>query len=107
MTILLVQTTSPDQDSADQLAEQLIVQNLAACVKTLGPCRSTYRWQGHIEHAFEIPMLIITDEERYPALEHWLQQVHPYELPEILSVTCSGGLPAYLNWVRDSSGTGT
>jgi len=105
MAILLVQTTAPDQDSADQLADQLIIHELAACVKTLGPCRSSYRWQGRIEHAVEIPMLIITDEERYPALEHWLQQAHPYDLPEILSVTCTGGLPDYLKWVNDSTGS--
>ena len=105
MSIVLVQTTAPDQETADQLADQLIVQNMAACVKTLAPCRSTYRWQANIEHAIEIPMLIITDEHRYPDLERWLQQAHPYDLPEIIRINCSGGLPAYLNWVRDPSET--
>lgn len=28
---------------------------------------------------------------------------HPYELPEIVSVTLAAGLPAYLNWVVTES----
>jgi periplasmic divalent cation tolerance protein len=104
MSVLLVQTTAPDQETAERLAEQLVAQDMAACVKILAPCRSTYRWQDNIEHAIEIPMLIITDEDHYAALERWLKHVHPYDVPEILSIACSHGLPAYLNWVRDSSG---
>lgn len=105
MSVLLVQTTAPDQELADSIAQQMIEQGLAACVKTLAPCRSTYRWQGVIEHSVEIPVIIITDDARYPALERWLKEAHPYDLPEILSLPCSGGLPAYLAWVGDLSGS--
>lgn len=104
MSVLLVQTTAPDQDVADALAQKIIELGLAACVKTLAPCRSTYRWQGAIEHSVEIPVLIVTDNDRYPALESWLKDAHPYDLPEILALPCSSGLPDYLKWVSDASG---
>lgn len=104
MTTQLVLTTAPDTDVANTLAHKLIASGLAACVKQLAPCRSTFRWQGQIEDAVEIPVLIITDDTRYPELEAWLKEAHPYDLPEILAISCTDGLPEYLSWVSDSTG---
>lgn len=101
MAAQLVMTTAPDAEVADSLAHQLITNGLAACVKQLAPCRSTYRWQGHIENAVEIPLVIVTDDTRYPELEAWLKAAHPYDLPEILAIPCTDGLPDYLAWVGD------
>ena len=76
-----------------------VEKHLAACVNILSPCRSVYRWQGKTEDAEEFPMLIKTTRARYPALEAAIRAGHPYELPEIIAVSLTGGLPAYLGWV--------
>ncbi len=102
---LLILTTAPDHQVATTIADQLIEQGLAACVKIMAPCQSTYHWQGTIERSVEIPLFIISDEARYPALESQLKAAHPYDLPEIIALPCSGGLPEYLAWVSTSSGT--
>lgn len=99
METLLVFTSMPDTASAQNLAASLIEQRLAACVNILAPCRSVYRWQGKIESAEEVPLLIKTTRERYAALEQAVRAQHPYELPEIIAVPVSRGLPAYLDWV--------
>jgi periplasmic divalent cation tolerance protein len=99
MSSLLVLTNLPDRAAAEQLADTLIGQNLAACVNILAPCRSVYRWKGEVQHDEEHPVLIKTSEERYPALEQALRAAHPYELPEIIAVPIQRGLPAYLAWV--------
>lgn len=99
MEILLVFTHLPDAGSAQTLAANLIEQRLAACVNILAPCRSVYRWQGKIETAEEVPLLIKTSADRYAALEKAIRAQHPYELPEIVAVPVSGGLPAYFDWV--------
>lgn len=96
----LVFTTAPDESQAELLADQLVKAGLAACVKTLPACRSTYRWAGRIEQTTEIPMMIVVAAERYAALEAHIQSAHPYDVPEILAVDCTAGLPAYLNWVE-------
>lgn len=96
---LLVLTNLPDPQIAETLAQQLIEQQLAACVNILGSCKSIYRWQGKIESAQEIPLLIKTTTAAYPALEETIRRLHPYELPEIVQVPMSGGLPAYLQWL--------
>lgn len=90
----------PNEASAKQLAETLIAQKLAACINLLSPCQSIYAWQGNIEHASEIPMLIKTNQAQYDALEAAIIKAHPYELPEIISIHVGGGLPRYLQWVN-------
>ncbi len=99
MEVLLVLTNLPNADAARALADHLVSARLAACVNILAPCRSVYRWQGRIEDAEEVPLLIKTSADRYPALEAAIRAQHPYELPEIVAVPLSHGLPAYLGWV--------
>jgi periplasmic divalent cation tolerance protein len=97
--VLLVLTNLPDRETAFKLANTLIEENLAACVNLLGACTSVYRWQGEIENAEEIPLLIKTTAARYAALEAAICRLHPYELPEIIAVPLARGLPGYLDWV--------
>jgi len=101
MTTQLVLTTAPDTELADRLAHELIANGLAACAKQFAPCQSTYRWQGQIERTTEIPLVIVTDDTRYPELEAWLKAAHPYDLPEILAIPCTGGHPGYLAWASN------
>ena len=97
--VLLVITNLPDMESAAGLAGKLIEARAAACVNQLAPCTSTYRWQDKIETATEVPLLIKTTREAYPKLEKLIREAHPYELPEIIAVPVTSGLPAYLEWV--------
>ena len=99
MEALLVLTNLPDADAARVMAAGLIEKRLAACVNILAPCRSVYRWQGKIEDAQEVPLLIKSTSERYAALEAAIRAAHPYELPEIIAVPLARGLPEYLAWV--------
>ena len=103
MTVLLVLTNLPDRAAAEELAEALVGQGVAACVNILAPCRSVYRWEGKVQHDEEHPMLIKTTLERYPALEAAIRARHPYELPEIVAVNLERGLPEYLAWVASET----
>jgi periplasmic divalent cation tolerance protein len=97
--LLLVLTNLPDASAAEKLARHLVEARAAACVNQLAPCNSTYRWQGNIETASEIPLLIKTTRAAYPRLEQLIREAHPYELPEIVVVPIASGLPDYLEWV--------
>lgn len=99
MDTLLVLTNLPDDACARALAGHLVESGLAACVSVLAPCRSVYRWRGKVEEAEETPLLIKTTAARYPALEAGIRARHPYEIPEIIAVPVTAGLPAYLEWV--------
>ncbi|WP_297324159.1 divalent-cation tolerance protein CutA [Nitrosomonas sp.] len=99
MEPILIITNLPDKKGAAALAEALVDQQLAACVNILSPCTSVYRWQGKIESAEEIPVLIKTQRQHYEQVEQLIKMMHPYELPEVIMVPIMGGLPAYLQWI--------
>lgn len=98
--VLLVFTTCPDEACAQRLARAMVEARLAACASVQAPARSFYHWQGAIEDASEVPLLLKTTAACYPALEAALRERHPYEVPEILAIPASAGLPAYLQWVQ-------
>jgi periplasmic divalent cation tolerance protein len=99
MEPLLVLTNLPDVASAEKLAHALIESRAAACVNVLAACRSIYRWQGSVETAMEIPLLIKTTVANYPLVEQIVRAQHPYDVPELIATPITHGLPAYLDWV--------
>lgn len=101
--LILVLTNLPDRDAASKLARVLVETRAAACVNVLAACASVYRWQGDIENAEEVPLLIKTRASLYPQVEQTIRAHHPYELPEIVSVPVIAGWPAYLQWVADET----
>ena len=103
VTVLACYCTCPDPDSAGRLARALVEERLAACVNLLPGVRSVYRWQGTVEEAAEVLLLIKTTRDRLDALAARVRALHPYELPELLAVEAAGGLPGYLDWVAAES----
>lgn len=103
MSALVCFCTCPDQASAARIADALVGERLAACVNALPQSHSTYRWQGRVEHADEVLLLIKTVPARLSALRARIVALHPYELPEVIAVEVAGGLPAYLDWIADQT----
>ncbi len=97
---IVVLCTCPDQTSADLLCEQLLNQRLAACINQLPGITSVYRWQGKVERATEIQLIIKSRQSRFAELQACIQANHPYEVPELLALPVSAGLPAYLDWLN-------
>jgi periplasmic divalent cation tolerance protein len=101
--VLLVVTTLPDRATAERIAAALVTARVAACVNVLAECTSVYRWQGKVEHAGEVPMLIKTTQDAYARLQETLQALHPYDVPEIVALPVTAGLPPYLDWVAQET----
>ncbi|OWW22256.1 divalent-cation tolerance protein CutA [Noviherbaspirillum denitrificans] len=97
--VLLVLTNVPDEVTAHTIARKVVEARLAACVNVLPAVRSIYRWEGKVEEAGEVTMLIKTVRQRYAALEAAIRESHPYDVPEIIAVPVTAGLTAYLGWV--------
>ena len=100
---VLLLTTMPDDDAAATLAQTLVDERLAACVNVLPPMQSTYRWQERVETAAERQLIMKTTAARLDALKARLEELHPYEVPEILVIDVASGGEAYLAWVAEST----
>jgi len=98
----LVLCTVPDQAVAERIAEALVTEQLAACVSIVPGLTSVYRWEGEFKKDPEILLIIKTDQAVYDILQNRIQALHPYELPEIITVSIQNGLPKYLDWITDS-----
>lgn len=103
MTALVCFCTCPEASTAERIARALVDERLAACVNIVPGLRSVYRWQGRVEAADEVLLLIKTTPDRCQQLQERLRELHPYELPELIAVEVAAGLPDYLRWVADQT----
>ena len=99
---LLALSTFPDVETARRIARQLVTENFAACANIIPAIESIYRWKEKIETSAETLVYFKLSEERQSSFQEKLRSLHPYEVPEIIFFSVSGGLPEYLRWVVDS-----
>ena len=95
-------TTVGSEEDAERISVALVERRLAACVQTVGPIASRYRWQGEVETAAEWQCLAKTEARRYPEVEAAIRELHPYDEPEILATPIVAGSAGYLAWVSES-----
>jgi periplasmic divalent cation tolerance protein len=100
---ILVITNVPDASVAKSISHQLIEKRLAACINQLPGIRSVYRWNGVIEEADEVCLLIKTRQSHYAELEMTIKTLHPYEIPEIIVLPIINGLPSYFQWIENET----
>ncbi len=100
----IILTTCPDQDMAEKLAKRLVNDNLAACVNIVPALTSIYKWKNELITGTEVLLMIKTRTDCYEDAESVIGEMHPYELPEIISVPISNALPDYLQWIDSATG---
>jgi periplasmic divalent cation tolerance protein len=97
-----VLTTVGSEEDAERISIALVERRLAACVQTVGPIASRYRWQGKVETAREWQCLVKTEAARYREVEEAIRELHPYDEPEILATPVLAGSAGYLAWISGS-----
>lgn len=100
--VRIVLTTVSSREEAESIAEALVEQRLAACVNLVPGLRSIYRWQGEVETAEEVLLLIKTTAERLERTEAHLRRLHSYEVPEFLVLSAEAGNQSYVDWLTRS-----
>lgn len=95
--------TIDDIDKAVQMAKTLVNKRLVACVNVMAEIRSIYSWQGRVCDEKEWLMIMKTRRELFPELQAAVKELHPYDVPEIISLPIDQGLPEYLRWVDEST----
>lgn len=93
-------------DGAPAFLRQLLEERLVACGNILPGVRSLYHWKGQIQDDQESVLLMETSDDRVPALMARIRQIHPYEVPKVLTLEPREGLEAYLEWVEAETHAG-
>ncbi len=97
---ILILSTAP-LGIAEQIAEHLVLQRLAACVN-ITQVSSVYRWKGEVCRENEMMLVCKTVQSRLDAVTAAIRELHPYDLPEIISIPITGGFAEYLSWIEES-----
>jgi len=88
---------------AEQLAEALVGERLAACVNVTG-VQSCFRWEGKVSNEPEQLLIIKTQQSLLDTLIARIKGLHSYETPEIIAMPIVGGYTPYLEWMREETG---
>ena len=99
---VIVLSTFPVDEDASALARALVTERLAACVNILPPMPSIYRWEGNVEVVTEHQLVIKTTAARVHDLKLRINELHPYDVPEVLVLPVTDGAVGYLEWLRQS-----
>ena len=99
--MIIVLTTTPNVEEAEDLAQKIVEEKLAACVQVLPEMKSFYFWEDEVQNDSENLLLIKTLSEKFAELEKFIQAHHSYDVPEIVALESSEVSENILNWMKN------
>ena len=99
----IVVSTFPDKESARKTAKLLVEKQLAACVQIF-PIESVYLWQNEVCDETETMLFIKSQTSHFDRISATIKENHTYDVPEIIQIPITNGLPEYLQWIDDCTG---
>jgi periplasmic divalent cation tolerance protein len=95
----VVISTVPSMDVAREIAHDLVENMLAACVNIAPKMTSVYEWDGKIVVEKEVLLLIKTKVSFLDKLIERIEEIHPYDTPEVVAIPILAGNKTYLDWI--------
>ncbi len=97
--VRVVLVTTPNEGTARGMCRVLLEERIVACGNVIPGVTSLYRWEGELHEDAEVLVILKAPAARIPLLIERVAELHPYEVPEILSLKVEAGFPPYLAWV--------
>lgn len=98
-SFIVVYVTAKDRAEGRKIAQHLLDKKLAACVNIVNGIESHYRWEGKLEQSKEVLLVIKTRKALFAKLTKAVQEVHSYQIPEIIALPVVAGEKKYLTWL--------
>lgn len=89
-------------EEAQKIARILVQEKLAACVNILPNLLSVYLWDHKLQESTELGLVIKSAPSQKNTVLKRLKELHPYELPALVSFEAESS-PEYTAWVNSSS----
>ena len=106
MEYIVVLVTAPNEEVSASIGGALVGDGLAACANVIRGVRSIYKWKGSICDDPECLIVVKTVSDNFEAIERRVRELHPYEVPEVISLPIVKGSTPYLDWVEESTRLG-
>ena len=98
--LLVVLTSLPNMDTAKNMARALVEEKMATCVQLIDGMQSVYRWEGKVCEENEVQLSAKTTASKWPEILRFIQDRHPYDLPEILAFSPEQYEEHYGAWIQ-------
>jgi periplasmic divalent cation tolerance protein len=95
--------TAPDATTAQRIVQTLVEERIVACGNIMPGITSIYRWEDEVQTSHEVMVLLKTTESRAAQAVQRIAALHPYDVPEAVALDISAGLPAYMDWIHEST----
>ena len=94
--------TCAHKKQARLIAQELIKHKLAACVNIVDNIESLFWWQGNIDRAKEVLLIVKSKKSKLAKIIQQVKSLHSYLTPEIIALPLIGGSKSYLEWIDES-----
>ena len=101
VTLVLLYITAGSEAEARQIGQTLVAEKRVACVNLRGPHTAIYRWQGVLHEDAEWSLLAKTTADQVESVIARIKALHSYDVPCIVALPISDGLPAFMEWAAD------
>ena len=99
---IVVFITAKDLSEAKRISQKLLEEKLIACVNIVEGVKSFFWWQGKIDNAQEVLLILKSQESLFKKIVKTVKSVHSYEVPEVIALPIVEGNPDYLRWIDES-----
>jgi len=96
----VVLMTASSLVEAENIAENLVSNKLAACVNILPNIKSFYWWEDKLCKDDESLLIAKIKTDNFNDLEKTVRKIHSYDVPEIIMVPLEAGSKNYLDWIK-------
>ena len=98
---IVIFITAPNKKEAQKIASGLVKNKLAACVNIVDKIESVFFWNGKINRAKEVLLIVKSRKDKFKKIVKFVKANHSYQVPEIISLSITSGLASYLRWIND------
>ena len=95
--------TAPSMEVSEEIAEKLVDKKLAACVNIIPKIKSFFYWEGKAQSEEEVLVLGKTKTSLITDLEEEVKEIHPDEVPCIISWEIDAGHEPFMQWIADET----